>query len=99
MVEFLDSIFPNLNVSELLLAILYICAWIATLLSAPNQASSKLYKIVYVIINKLGANVGKAINSDDDAIQKKKEKKACERNSAKENKKSRKSKKAEIDDK
>ncbi|WP_279076513.1 hypothetical protein [Bilophila wadsworthia] len=43
-----------------------VCAWAATLMPAPSDASG----VVYQVINWIGANIGKATNADDAAKRK-----------------------------
>lgn len=47
-----------------------VCAWIATLMPAPSDASGVAYRALYKIINWIGANIGKATNADDAAKRK-----------------------------
>lgn len=46
-----------------------ICAFVAAFLSAPTENSSKVYKVVYAVVNWLAMNVGKAKNADDVAAK------------------------------
>lgn len=47
-----------------------ICAFICAFLDAPTADSSKLYKVVYALLNWAGMNLGKAKNADDVAAKK-----------------------------
>ena len=64
----LQSILPE-NVYTLVGSILvFVCglaALICTVLPAPGEESSSVYKAIYKILNLLGANAGKAANADD----------------------------------
>lgn len=42
-----------------------VAAWVCTLLPAPKEGSSIFYRIVYSLLNWVGANKGKASNADD----------------------------------
>lgn len=42
-----------------------VCAFICAFLDAPTSESSKLYKVVYSLLNWCGMNLGKAKNADD----------------------------------
>ena len=42
-----------------------VCSFIAAFLSAPSENSSKVYKLIYALVNWLALNVGKAKNADD----------------------------------
>lgn len=46
------------------------CAWAATLMPAPSDASGVVYRTFYKVINWIGANIGKATNADDAAKRK-----------------------------
>lgn len=64
----LQSILPE-NVYSLIGSVLvFICglaALICTVLPAPKEDASVVYKAIYKILNLLGANAGKAVNADD----------------------------------
>ena len=47
-----------------------VCAWAATLMPAPSDASGVVYRTFYKVINWIGANIGKATNADDAAKRK-----------------------------
>ena len=47
-----------------------VCAWAATLMPAPSDASGVVYRTFYKVINWIGANIGKATNADDAATRK-----------------------------
>jgi len=47
-----------------------VCAWAATLMPAPSDASGVVYRTFYKVINWIGANISKATNADDAAKRK-----------------------------
>ena len=47
-----------------------VCAWAATLMPAPSDASGVVYRTFYKVINWIGANIGKA-TTDADAAKRK----------------------------
>ena len=47
-----------------------VCAWAATLMPAPSDASGVVYRTFYKVIHWIGANIGKATNADDAAKRK-----------------------------
>ena len=55
--------------SELVLAIIGVCAAVAALLPAPGAEAGKWYRLVYRIINALAANVRHARNAAQEAPQ------------------------------
>ena len=46
-----------------------VCAFVAAFLSAPDENSSKVYKVLYSLVNWCGMNLGKAKNADDVAAK------------------------------
>ena len=46
-----------------------ICAFVCAFLDAPTAESSKLYKVVYSLLNWCAMNIGKAKNADDVAAK------------------------------
>lgn len=68
MIETLQTVLDQ-SVLELLtggfLALCGLAAWAATLMPAPGASSGKGYAVVYVIVNFLAANLGRARNADD----------------------------------
>lgn len=44
-----------------------VCAWLATIMPAPSDSSSALYKLLYEVITWCGANIGKAKNASKTA--------------------------------
>lgn len=51
--------------SELVLALIGVCAAVAALIPAPGEQSGKAYQIFYRILNTLAANVRHARNASD----------------------------------
>ena len=51
--------------SELILALIGVCAAVAALIPAPGEQSGKAYQIFYRILNTLAANVKHAKNATD----------------------------------
>lgn len=46
-----------------------VCAFVCAFLPAPSEDSSRLYKVVYALLNWAGCNLGKAKNADDVAAK------------------------------
>lgn len=66
----LHSLMPENTYAGLCSLLVFVCglaALICTVLPAPSAASGVLYKVIYKILNILGANAGKAANADDAA--------------------------------
>lgn len=59
-------------IGSILVFICGLAALICTVLPAPTETSSAIYRGLYKVLNLLGANAGKAANADDVAQQDKK---------------------------
>lgn len=67
LVDFLNS---QTGTFALVLAALGgVCSLLAAFLPAPGEASGKVYRGVYAVVNWIGCNVGKAKNADDVAAR------------------------------
>lgn len=54
-----------ITLTAIVAAVCGCAAWVCTLLPAPADNASTLYRACYAILNFLGANKGKALNADD----------------------------------
>lgn len=55
------------TVTAVVAAVCGFAAWVCTLLPAPTEQSGAVYRVLYSVLNFLGANKGKATNADDAA--------------------------------
>lgn len=53
------------GIVSLSMCVAYVVTWFAPLMPAPTDADSRAYKMLYAIIQKIGANVGHAANLGD----------------------------------
>lgn len=65
MEQLINDIFGSY--AGLVLSLMGVCAAVCALLPAPAEDSSKVYKVIYKLLNWIGCNLAKAKNADDAA--------------------------------
>lgn len=68
----MQALLPESTYAFLGSVLVFVCglaALVCTVLPAPDEKSGTFYRVIYKVLNTLGANAGKAKNADDAAAE------------------------------